>query len=239
MDDIMYFWATSVDLSLHFQVTIPLGFHDKCPLSVSLIARHGGDRFLLDTLQTMYATLREQIDIAAKTKSSGNVVSREQSAEIAKEKVLLSWIGYTQHLNSLDCYHSVTSDFMTCYEVEDVLCSWICQQFCLFFFLFFMVDLFISFHDVCQIMRIISSVWIIIMKFVQHSFGRSIAIIASFLAYTYPSSHTILRGKSGMACLINLPLCQTCISVKVNLVSLWMILDAKKFRCPCPSICQT
>lgn len=76
------------------QVTVPLGHHDKCPVSVSLIARHGGDRFLLDTIQTMYTTLQEQVDIAAKTKSSRNVVSREESAEIAKEKVLLSRTEY-------------------------------------------------------------------------------------------------------------------------------------------------
>ncbi|XP_027344441.1 uncharacterized protein LOC113856680 [Abrus precatorius] len=68
------------------QVSIPLGFYDKYPVSVSLIARHGGDRFLLDTLQTMYTTLQEQADIAAKSKSFRNVVSKEQSAEMAKEK---------------------------------------------------------------------------------------------------------------------------------------------------------
>ncbi|XP_057415787.1 translocon at the outer membrane of chloroplasts 64-like isoform X2 [Lotus japonicus] len=68
------------------QVTIPLGFYDKYPVSVSLLARHGGDRFLLDTLQTMYTTLQEQADIASKSKPSSNVVSKEQSAEIAKEK---------------------------------------------------------------------------------------------------------------------------------------------------------
>lgn len=68
------------------QVTIPLGFYDKYPISVSLIARYGGDRFLLDTLKTMYAALQEQADIAATSKSSANVVSKEQSAEIAKEK---------------------------------------------------------------------------------------------------------------------------------------------------------
>lgn len=68
------------------QVTIPLGFHNKCPASVSFIARNGGDRFLLDTVQTMYATLQEQVDIAATSKLSRNVVSKEQSAEIAKEK---------------------------------------------------------------------------------------------------------------------------------------------------------
>ncbi|XP_058732419.1 translocon at the outer membrane of chloroplasts 64 [Vicia villosa] len=68
------------------QVTIPLGFYDKNPVSVSLIARHGGDRFLLDTLKTMYTVLQEQVDIAAPSKSSKSVVSKEQSAEIAKEK---------------------------------------------------------------------------------------------------------------------------------------------------------
>jgi hypothetical protein len=35
----------------------------------------------------MYATLQEQVDIAATSKLSRNVVSKEQSAEIAKEKV--------------------------------------------------------------------------------------------------------------------------------------------------------
>ncbi|KAK4280692.1 hypothetical protein QN277_012280 [Acacia crassicarpa] len=68
------------------QVSIPIGIHDKCPLSVSLIARHGGDRFLLDTVQGMYTTLQEQAEIAARPKSSRNVVSQQQAAEIAKEK---------------------------------------------------------------------------------------------------------------------------------------------------------
>ncbi|KAF5730307.1 putative amidase [Tripterygium wilfordii] len=68
------------------QVAVPLGYHDKCPVSVSFIARHGGDRFLLDTVQTMYASLQEQADIISKSKLSSNSVSQEQSAEIAKEK---------------------------------------------------------------------------------------------------------------------------------------------------------
>ncbi|THG21293.1 hypothetical protein TEA_008073 [Camellia sinensis var. sinensis] len=68
------------------QVTVPLGFHGKCPVSVSFVARHGGDRFLLDTVQTMYASLQEQGDKAAESKLTANVVSRETSAEIAKEK---------------------------------------------------------------------------------------------------------------------------------------------------------
>lgn len=68
------------------QVTVPLGSHESCPISVSLIARHGGDRFLLDVVHSLYSTLQEQTDVVSKSKASKNIVSREQSAEIAKEK---------------------------------------------------------------------------------------------------------------------------------------------------------
>lgn len=73
--------------NISLQVTLPLGSHDKCPVSVSFIARHGGDRFLLDTVQEMYTSLQEQADIAAKSNLSSNSFSQEESAEIAKEKV--------------------------------------------------------------------------------------------------------------------------------------------------------
>lgn len=68
------------------QVTIPLGMHENYPVSVSLIARHGGDRFLLDILQTMHASLLQKADEVGKSKSSNEVVTKEASAEIAKEK---------------------------------------------------------------------------------------------------------------------------------------------------------
>lgn len=68
------------------QVTVPLGYHKKCPVSVSFIARHGGDRFLLDVVQTLYASLQEQADVESKSKSTATAVSPERSAEIAKEK---------------------------------------------------------------------------------------------------------------------------------------------------------
>ncbi|XP_022850374.1 outer envelope protein 64, chloroplastic-like isoform X2 [Olea europaea var. sylvestris] len=68
------------------QVAIPLGFQDKCPVSVSFLAGHGSDRFLLDSLHTVYATLQEQLDVVKKSKTSNNAVTREASAELAKEK---------------------------------------------------------------------------------------------------------------------------------------------------------
>ncbi|XP_020091199.1 outer envelope protein 64, chloroplastic isoform X2 [Ananas comosus] len=73
------------------QVTVPLGLYEKCPVSVSFIARNGGDRFLLDTIQTMYSTLQEQIDVVQKSSVSSTSASKEESAEIAKEKGNLAY----------------------------------------------------------------------------------------------------------------------------------------------------
>ncbi|XP_020593994.1 outer envelope protein 64, chloroplastic [Phalaenopsis equestris] len=68
------------------QITVPLGFHEKIPVSVSFIARHGGDRFLLDTVQAMYSNLQDQTDIVVKSSSQSISSTKEESAEIAKEK---------------------------------------------------------------------------------------------------------------------------------------------------------
>ncbi|CAA0828601.1 Outer envelope protein 64- chloroplastic [Striga hermonthica] len=69
------------------QVALPLGVHEKCPVSLSLLARHGDDRFLLDALHSIYASFQELADTAVKPKSSSNAVTLETSAEMAKEKV--------------------------------------------------------------------------------------------------------------------------------------------------------
>ncbi|KAL1553920.1 Outer envelope protein 64, chloroplastic [Salvia divinorum] len=68
------------------QVAVPLGVHEKCPVSLSLLARHGGDRFLLDTLQSMYTSLQEQLDAASKPKVSSKANTNEESANVTKEK---------------------------------------------------------------------------------------------------------------------------------------------------------
>ncbi|XP_058183287.1 amidase 1-like isoform X3 [Rhododendron vialii] len=45
-------------------VSIPLGTYDNLPVSVSLLAKHGSDGLLLNLVETLYGTLKEQIDIA-------------------------------------------------------------------------------------------------------------------------------------------------------------------------------
>jgi len=42
------------------QLSIPLGMHDGVPVSVSLVARHGADRFLISVAQELYETLKEE-----------------------------------------------------------------------------------------------------------------------------------------------------------------------------------
>ena len=68
-------------------MTIPLGVYEKLPVSVSFIARQGRDHFLLDTSHTMHASLQEQVDIAMRSNISNSSISKEESAEITKEKV--------------------------------------------------------------------------------------------------------------------------------------------------------
>lgn len=66
---------------------MPLGSYDRCPVSVSFIARRGGDRFLLNAVKAMYTSLQEQADLASKTNLSSGAISQEETVEIAKEKV--------------------------------------------------------------------------------------------------------------------------------------------------------
>lgn len=41
-------------------MSIPLGVRDGIPVSVSLVARHGADRFLLSVAQELYEALGEE-----------------------------------------------------------------------------------------------------------------------------------------------------------------------------------
>ncbi|XP_021742471.1 amidase 1-like [Chenopodium quinoa] len=44
------------------QVSIPLGLYDGLPVSVSLLAKHGSDMFLLNLVETLCETLKEHVD---------------------------------------------------------------------------------------------------------------------------------------------------------------------------------
>ncbi|KAL8540560.1 hypothetical protein ACS0TY_001988 [Phlomoides rotata] len=67
------------------QVAIPVGRHDDFPISVSFIACHGADKFLLDTILDMYSSLQEVGAISSSLQfpsTNGNM----DAAELLKEK---------------------------------------------------------------------------------------------------------------------------------------------------------
>jgi len=49
------------------QVSIPLGMYDHLPVSVSLLAKHGSDMFLLSTVEALSGTIKEHIDVAVES----------------------------------------------------------------------------------------------------------------------------------------------------------------------------
>ncbi|KAL2622202.1 hypothetical protein R1flu_002407 [Riccia fluitans] len=67
------------------QVHMPVTKVEDVPVGVSLMARHGGDRFLLDTVVALHASVQEE----AKTATSNKTIlsmGKNDAAEAAKEK---------------------------------------------------------------------------------------------------------------------------------------------------------
>lgn len=69
------------------QVSIPLGKHNDCPISVSFITFHGADKFLLDTVLDMYSSLQEQASIASNSVHLPDTNGNMDASELLKEKV--------------------------------------------------------------------------------------------------------------------------------------------------------
>ncbi|KAK4254244.1 hypothetical protein QN277_009650 [Acacia crassicarpa] len=68
------------------QVTIPLGNFNDCPVSVSFISFHGADKFLLDTVLDMHATLQQQVSAVSCSLSFSDTNGNIETSELLKEK---------------------------------------------------------------------------------------------------------------------------------------------------------
>lgn len=68
------------------QVSIPLGKHEGCPISVSFISYHGGDKFLLDSVLDMYSSLQEQATVASSSLPFADTNGNLDTSELLKEK---------------------------------------------------------------------------------------------------------------------------------------------------------
>lgn len=88
-------------LCVFCQVAVPLGKHDGYPISVSFIAAHGADKFLLDTVSDMYSYLQEQINAASNLVLTQDIDEDMDVSELLKEKVAFSFfIIFNDHTNS-------------------------------------------------------------------------------------------------------------------------------------------
>ncbi|KAF3435026.1 hypothetical protein FNV43_RR22113 [Rhamnella rubrinervis] len=68
------------------QVTLPLGKHNDCPISVSFMTFHGGDKFLLDTVLGIYSSLQEQVSITSNSLPLPDINGNMDTSELLKEK---------------------------------------------------------------------------------------------------------------------------------------------------------
>ncbi|XP_047341144.1 outer envelope protein 64, mitochondrial-like [Impatiens glandulifera] len=68
------------------QVTVPLGKYEDFPISVSLVAQHGADKFLLDTVLDMYSSLQEQVAFVSKSLPLPDTNGNMETSELLKEK---------------------------------------------------------------------------------------------------------------------------------------------------------
>ncbi|KAG7023949.1 Amidase 1 [Cucurbita argyrosperma subsp. argyrosperma] len=51
-----------VALAALLEATIPLGLYNGLPVSISLLAKHGSDGFLLNVVDTLYSTLKQEVE---------------------------------------------------------------------------------------------------------------------------------------------------------------------------------
>lgn len=69
------------------QVSIPIGKHNGCPAAISLVAKHGADRFLLDAVRSLFPVCQKEAEAyGSGTGPAVNAAPRPEAAEAAKEK---------------------------------------------------------------------------------------------------------------------------------------------------------
>ncbi|KAK6121213.1 hypothetical protein DH2020_045039 [Rehmannia glutinosa] len=86
--DRIYALLSIATMSGGCQVTIPFGRHDDSPISVSFIASHGTDKFLLDTVLDIYPSLQEEISVISSSPPLPYTNGNMDAAELLKEKGL-------------------------------------------------------------------------------------------------------------------------------------------------------
>ncbi|KAK3185045.1 hypothetical protein Dsin_032331 [Dipteronia sinensis] len=86
--DLAYYYVLpyAFIFTFYYQVAIPLGKHNDHAVSISFIAYNGSDKFLLDTILDMYASLQEQASIASNSVLLRDTNGSMDASELLKEK---------------------------------------------------------------------------------------------------------------------------------------------------------
>lgn len=86
------------------QVSVPVGKYGECPMAVSLIAKHGLDRFLLDAVNTLFSTLQKEAEACPNTPGpESKTTGMPDAAEAAKEKGNVAFKN-RDFRTAIDCY---------------------------------------------------------------------------------------------------------------------------------------
>lgn len=85
-EDRLFILLSLAGLSGCCQVAVPLGKYEGYPISISFIAAHGADKFLLDTVLDMYSSLQKQISIASSLAPLPDFNGDMDASELLKEK---------------------------------------------------------------------------------------------------------------------------------------------------------
>ncbi|GER47183.1 glutamyl-tRNA(Gln) amidotransferase subunit A [Striga asiatica] len=84
--DRIYALLSIATMSGGCQVSIPFGKYEGSPVSVSFIASHGADKFLLDTVLDTYASLQEAVTVISSSPQLPYINGNMDAAELLKEK---------------------------------------------------------------------------------------------------------------------------------------------------------
>ncbi|XP_015089115.1 outer envelope protein 64, mitochondrial [Solanum pennellii] len=68
------------------QAAIPFGEHENYPISLSFIAYHGTDKFLLDTVLDMYSSIQDEVSIQSNASPLPDTNGSIDASELLKEK---------------------------------------------------------------------------------------------------------------------------------------------------------
>ncbi|KAG0470085.1 hypothetical protein HPP92_016785 [Vanilla planifolia] len=110
-EDRLFIMLSIAGLSGCCQVNIPVGKHDGYPISISLIASHGADKFLLDTVLDIHSSLQEQINIASNMAPLPDFNGDMDTSELLKEKNVKAYLRRGTAREMLLSYKEAFEDF--------------------------------------------------------------------------------------------------------------------------------